>query len=157
DRARKGVKITDAEIQVIAEDEARRAYDALAAKFLVDHGRLPRLAAEQQLALELDVAVNVTNPLLPGNAKTSAYAAQRLARMGLAPEPEIVDRLANAILAGQRAAVDALQRGTVLHLPTRPAPTMRAAAGSASKVSELVNAYIADRTELKDKTRKQIR
>jgi len=153
---RAGLPLPDADLEHIAEEEHRRAFDYLSARYLDYHGKLGELEVEIALQGVL-LGSEEANPLLNG-VTTTAYATARLRRLGREPTKESVTSLADAILRAQSAAVEMIKTGrTPPPLPGKPVIRSAARTGIAPHVSELVESHLAGRVKLKDKTRNQAR
>ncbi len=148
ERASDGGPIRPDELKSQAEAELRRAYDALAADFLNAHGRLPGLAREvAEDASDLIGASFDTNRLL--GKPTTEYAEEVLDRIGAEKSEESVAALTQAVLKAQAAAIAMLQRG--IEPPSLKGQLVRRNRhGTAPKISEAANAFIAERQ--RDKT-----
>jgi integrase len=155
---RKGLPLPDADLDRVAEEEHRRAFDLISAHYLDFHGKLDDLLVElgfQDLAIGMDGSR--ANPLLNG-VSTTYYVRAKLIRLGREPTKESVTLLAESILGAQSAAVEMIRAGrTPPPLPGKPAIRSAARTGRAPRVSELVETYLASRAKLSDKTRKQAR
>ena len=148
ERASDGGPIRPDELKSQAEAELRRAYDTLAADFLDTHDRLPDLAREvAEDASDLIGASFETNRLL--GKPTTEYAEEVLDRIGAEKSEESVAALTQAILKAQAAAIAMLQRG--IEPPSLKGQLVRRNRhGTAPKISEAANAFIAERQ--RDKT-----
>jgi integrase len=153
---RAGLPLPDADLERVAEEEHRRAFDLLSARYLDFHGKLADVDVElgfQDLAIGMDGSR--ANPLLNG-VSTTDYARAKLLRLGREPTKESITSLGEAILRAQSAAVEMIRTGrTPPPLPGKPVLRSAARTGTAPRVSELVEKYLADRRKIADKTRKQ--
>lgn len=153
---RAGLPLPDADLERVAEEEHRRAFDLLSARYLEFHGKLDELTLAVGLQDLLLGNETESNPLL-NNVTTSAYAESKLRRLAREPTKESVGALADAILRAQSAAIEMIRTGrTPPPLPGKPV-IRSAARGTAPRLSELVESYLASRAKLKDKTREQAR
>jgi len=158
---RKGLPLPDADLERVAEEEHRRAFDLLSARYLEFHGKLADVDLElefQDLVIGMDGSR--ANPLLNG-VSTTDYARAKLLRLGGQATKESVTSLGEAILRAQSAAVEMIRTGRKPPpLPGKPVIRSIARMGTAPRVSELVEKYLAERKskgELTDKTAKQAR
>ena len=148
ERASDGGPIRPDELKSQAEAELRRAYDTLAADFLDTHDRLPDLAREvAEDAADLIGASFETNRFL--GKPTTEYAEEVIDRIGAEKSEASVAALSQAILKAQAAAIAMLQRG--IEPPSVKGQLVRRNRhGTAPKISEAANAFIAERQ--RDKT-----
>ncbi|MCH8183780.1 MAG: hypothetical protein IID55_11405 [Proteobacteria bacterium] len=148
ERAREGGPIRSGELKSQAESELRRTYAALAADFLDAHGRLPDLSLEvAEDASDLIGASWQTNRLL--GKPTTEYAEEVLDRIGADKSEASIAALSQAVLKAQAAAIAMLQRG-IEPPPLNGQRIRRTRKGSAPKVSEAADTFLAERQ--RDKT-----
>jgi integrase len=154
---RAGLPVPDVEVQRIAEEEMRRAFDLLSADFLTHHPHLDKYAAEiaELSEFDLDAAIQ-PSPIFSG-VPTHVYAESRLRQLGRKPTGEEILALSVTILRAHGAAVAAVKGGhTPPPLPGRSA-VVRRGPGTAPRILDIAERCIADRTSLTQKTRDHIR
>ena len=137
-----GLPADDGTIRQIADAAGQDAYDMLKGRLSVERG--PQLRNELgYMAVFGDT--DKPNPLLIGST-TDAFVAQRLARLKAPVTPESIDRAGDAVLAAQRAAVEAVMAGETWQ-PT--AIRSRRSPAASDTGGTLLERYLKDRAKNK--------